>query len=767
MENTGGSEEIRGETGTNNDSGHEPASKLTETTRQSGGPIWCWIAATLLGGILLRVLGFMTLRGAIFCGESWFEDIIHRTRTLSILLTDFPENTLQWGSPAYPYFCALIGRFFGHETTSVFLVQLGMGLLTALLLAWALRPVLSRRACWIAALIYSINPMGLFFEMRLVPVALTSLLLVLIMRLVFWRIRPSSGAAALGGVLIGLGILLKPWLFIMISLAGLWVLLKQARATLAAILFLVLILPLPIGFGYYNSTLEEGKFELSGSDSYSFYHSVTGDTWGTARSITPPVWHDKSIADGIAHEALGRQLNEFEVSSFFRQAATDRVLENPINFVGRVMRKVTLLLSGHEVPDPVSPGFVFKTAAPWLSWGLHLFPLLLAVGLLGLTEIEKRKQLNIILPPVIALTLVNLLGVYSCSSRWPLILVWLPAVAIGFEGIRKLNPFSGKPRYLLPAVLVILIGSMLDLPGAQSQFENRSEDLRYESARAIKSYDNRRASRLMREAVKADPTNAMAQVDLAKRLIDEDLYLAANKAYETALELDPDNQHALYELGDLLLRDKEYVRAESLAVCLIALHPNHPLYLNQLGVIQMMQRNYSDAKASFNRALEILPEYQVAIINLREVEKSLRTTVSLAFPDEYTPQPNTPLGSFSEAVRVAQGQQDKTEAERLTREGLTQFPDHPFPIFLRGTYFISAGNFQEAASFLTRVTRMVPGRFVLTQSAAQALFETGDRTGARNLIQDNLEQAAGDANKQSLQRLLDYLDNTILGGEDR
>jgi len=588
---------------------------------------------------------------------------------------------------------------------------------------------------------------------------------VLIMRFIFWRIRPGRVAAAGGGLLIGAGILLKPWLFLLLAIAGVWLFLQRSKAFLPAALMILFALPLPILLSNYHASVEDGGAVLSSSNSFSFYQSLDPDSWGTPRSLTPPVWTDQETADGFAHEALGRQLTDYEMSNYYLTTAQKRMIEGPLNFIGLVARKFSLLLSGHEVPDPVSPSFVFSNSAPYLIWGLYLFPLLLVFGLLGMTELQRSEQFPLLLTPVAALCVANLTGVYSCASRWPLMLVWLPLAVIGITVIKKLNPFGGsKPRYLMPALLIILIGSMLDLPGAQSKLENRSEDFRYEAALAAKSLDSRGASRLLREAVKSDPNNAMAQADLAKQFAEEDLYQAALEGFEKALSIDPSNKIALYELSELFRSQKEYGRAESLAVALVEDHPNHPLYLNQLGVIQMMQNRYADARISLRRALEILPDYQVAIINLREVERKERATASLAFPEEFSPLPGTPLLQFSEKVRVAQQQQDIAEFDRLTKEGLEEFPGHPFPLFLRGSYFMTMKRFQEAAAALTQVAQLVPGRFVLTQSAAQALYEVGRTDDARDLIKRNLEQAAGPDNKSRIQRLLELFDESINSG---
>jgi tetratricopeptide (TPR) repeat protein len=727
--------------------------------------------AALIVGAALRVVGWLALRHAFFCGIPGFEDAIHHGRCIGLLTGGFPESTLPWGSPLYPYIMAFLSTLVGTEASRILMLQVLLGIATIPLVAWAFAPLLSRRGRWIAALIYALHPIGLFFEMRLQPVAPAMLLFLPALRLLF--LRPGAMAATLlGGLALGVGFLLKPLLFFALAVAAVWMRLRPKRRgsdrgtvpghpwTSAAAVTVAFLL-LPVVMCLHNASLDGGGPTWNWSDAHGFHRTLSNKTWGASRAGQPPVWEEPGSAHAIANEALGRRLSEWETATFYRDRALQQLVENPLHFVGSAALRAFMLLSKPEIPDPVSATYVLGTYARSLTWGLHLFPLYLLLAALGLWHLRNRREgqaLGIIL---LAVFFTNVLGTYSAASRWFFLIAMIPAAAVGIEILPGLITAARRqrgPRYLLAGGLALLVISALDLPGGSRRYENRSEDLRYSSALAMKLQDRRSATGLLRQSLRENPGSAPAHADLARLLLQEDLREAARGEYQAALAIDPDNQQALYGLCEVLRQEQRLDEAESLAVRLVNLHPKHPLYLNQYGVIKMYQGEFAEARFLLRQALAIAPDYQVAQMNLRTVDEAEREAPSLAFPAEMIPPPESALWRLGQEAVQAREQKNWAAADSLTALGLEESPDEPLAWYLRGAFLYGTGRYDESIPLLTRVVEVVPGRALTTEMVVRALLAAGRNSEAEAIARASLEQAPDERNRQSIERMLESMD---------
>ncbi|MCK4303961.1 MAG: tetratricopeptide repeat protein, partial [Candidatus Eisenbacteria sp.] len=622
---------------------------------------------------------------------------------------------------------------------AVLLFQAALGLIAAGLVAWALSPVLSPRARWMAAFLYAIHPIGVFLEMRLQPTAYAICLMLIALRLLFFSGRRRADLSGLGGLVLGLGFLLQPLAFLALAATGIWIRLRapaadmddgriRRRAWGSASILTIAFLLLPVTLCIHNTALEGGGPTWNWSDAVSFHRTLEPGSWGTARPPQPPAWPGPGQAEVVANEAAGRELTPWEIAKSHRGQALRSLAERPLAFIRSALIRGSLLLSRHEIPDPVSPTFVLKRSAPAIQWGLYLFPVLLALAAIGILRLRNEQQPHPFWAPILAFALVNLIGTHSCQSRWLFVITLLPLAALGLEALPSLGRATlgrGGPRYVLPAALGLLILSALDLPGANFRCEDRSEDLRYEAALVLKARNIKGAISRLRDAIRADSGNAMAHAELANLLAREDLPEAARNEYEEALRADPLNATALYGLSEVLRSLSLYAEAESVAVRLVQHHPRHPGYLNQLGAIRMLQGSFDAAKQLFLRALEISPNYQVALINLRTAKRAEEEAPTLAFPEDMTPPPESELWKLGgEALQALQAQAwDK--ADSLTSVGLAKFPGDPLASYLRGAFLLRAGRPQESAELLTQVVRMAPGRMLTTNVAARALMAAG------------------------------------------
>ncbi len=740
--------------------------QTTGSGSAGGRSIWIWILATLLGGLALRLVAFLAWHDGAFFGEPGFEDAVYWQRWQALINPE-TQTGLPWGAPAYGYLLAWLGAVFGHTITGVQVVQSLLGLALAPVLAWALRPLLLQRHCWMAAFAYAIHPLGPYFELRLTPVVWILALVILTTRLLFLATGPDRGRSVLGGLLLGAGCLFRPFLFLALTAAAIWARLRRpaepagvtapakASGWSGAAIVLVAAAALPLLLCGYHATLPDGGFAWNWSDAHAFHRSLDPETWGTPRATAPPAWTTPEQAESIAQQAEARMLDDLQIASYFRREGAGTLLSQPVSSVGTIAARGALLLSAHEIPDPVSPTAVFEDQAPYLAWGLHLFPAILGLAVVGFWFLSLDGRASRLLTPVAALAVVNVLGLHSSASRWPLAVLLLPAAILALTQLPALvrrSPLQ-PPRWLLPLAALLVVLSALDLPGARTRFEDRSEDRREEARMHLQRQDTRGATRLLREAIFFNPENALAYSDLALVHRHEELAGAAREQYEKALEVDPQCEPALYGLAELLRVEKSYAEAESLALKLVNLHPNHPLYWNELGAIATQMHKFPQARLALQRALQLFPGYEAAQTTLQSIATAQEQAGAMLLPPERIPADDSPLARLGREGLAALSAGALAVADSASRMALEEFPDEPFAWYVRGTVLLRLEQPREAARLLERMVRAEPGRMISTQMAAGALYAADRIPDAHALVRFSLENAADEGNARRMAKM--------------
>lgn len=142
----------------------------------------------------------------------------------------------------------------------------------------------------------------------------------------------------------------------------------------------------------------------------------------------------------------------------------------------------------------------------------------------------------------------------------------------------------------------------------------------YELAR----YDE--AEKTLRRAIQLIPDDSLdhAYVNLGHLCKDRGDYDDAERCYRKALELAPDNAGRYIFLGVVLARKGDFVAAEEVYRDGTRCPRGHidEAYLN-LGYVLRARERYNEALDCFNKALELEPDYDEAIVAKRDIEKVL------------------------------------------------------------------------------------------------------------------------------------------------
>jgi len=137
---------------------------------------------------------------------------------------------------------------------------------------------------------------------------------------------------------------------------------------------------------------------------------------------------------------------------------------------------------------------------------------------------------------------------------------------------------------------------------------------------AVIDTDPDKASALLLEAVKLDPTNAQAHFQLGLVYVKQKEYGKAIETYQKVAEMQPQLPDVYFNLGYAYAMSKDYPRAEEMYTRTVKLSP---LYLDEalfnLGMVQQRQGKREEAAANFERALSANPKNELA---RQEVDKS-------------------------------------------------------------------------------------------------------------------------------------------------
>jgi hypothetical protein len=311
--------------------------------------------------------------------------------------------------PGYPFFLAAVYRIFGTGYLVPRIVQMLLGLASALLLFMLARRLFDGATGAIAAGLMTFYWIFIYFEGEfLEPVLSVPLIIAFVWMLVNWRDRPSPLRALGAGVLLGLLSLVRPNALVLIPVAAVWVYWvarvplrgsQSAPRSLRSIVLLVagtfaVILPVTI-----RNYAVSGDFVLISSNAginllIGNSARADGEVRGTIPGIgTLDTSFDYPEIVRRVEQLEGRPMSYAEVGRDLTARALRRMAANPGRTVRLMLRK-TLLFWG---PDEVADNKVIALDRSH-SRVLHRiplsFPLVLSLGILGLVAAWRRRRIG-------------------------------------------------------------------------------------------------------------------------------------------------------------------------------------------------------------------------------------------------------------------------------------------------------------------------------------------------------------------------------------
>jgi tetratricopeptide (TPR) repeat protein len=349
----------------------------------------------------------------------------------------------------------------------------------------------------------------------------------------------------------------------------------------------------------------------------------------------------------IAEEAAGRELKPSEVSGYWFRRAWSEMSADPSAWATLTLRKINLLLSGHEIGN--NDDIYFQRRFSWLLGALMWeriiafpFGIILPLGFLGLAlQFSWRK--NSLLIFFFLSYMISIVAFFVCTRyRLPLIpilAIWSGVAIVEIYGMAKNKAIKS---YIIPLLGSVLLFIAVNRNPLRGEGIPDFEGVYYLGNKYLTLKEYPQAERAFREAVTLDPSSALARNglgmsllyqgrggeakkefekavrtdpgfipaynNLARLLQQEGNLQAALEQFKTVLNLDSADVFARRGFADVALKRGDYVLAEEHYQIAYALGAQDRQLISRWAQALMQQRKYADALEVNARLLALEPD---------------------------------------------------------------------------------------------------------------------------------------------------------------
>lgn len=512
--------------------------------------------------------------------------------------------------PGYPYFLALVYSLTGGSYLAPRLIQMGIGLFSALLAYLIGRRWFGMPEGLVFSAMMAIHWQLIYFEGELhAPALMILLVLASLYALGRWVEAPSFSRALGAGLLLGASALVWPNVLLFPPLALAWMIWEESRnrrimghivPTSSALIFGVVLGIAPATI--YNAWVSREFVLISANDGINLYIGNNEYADGFPKSQLPEgLGRFDTLADypdivARIEKKEGKHLTYAEASSWFTQKAVRFMQEHPLAFLELLARKALLFWGPAEISNNREVAIDRER-----SRVLHIlpmrFPLLLTLSVLGIfilftrggaeamgtgPGLVRRRKIALLLLLLIAGWFASYLPFFVCARyRTPMLPAMMLLAACGLAGLLRL---VDKRRFRRVAFLAAL-GTGFFVLASWNVFG-------YRPRLSTWYMDKGRAHRLARD------------------------YDASLREFRKAVELEPLWGKARFELANALQAVGDTARAFAEIREAARLWPDEPMVHNNLGILLARKGDYGGAVESLTRALELDPDSEETHYNL-------------------------------------------------------------------------------------------------------------------------------------------------------
>jgi len=391
-----------------------------EKTDVTQGAIERFFASTYtLGGVLtlaliLRIGHVLSLRSLPLFNKLWLDSEVYDQWAQRITSGDWLGGEHAFFiDPLYSYTLAIVYKFFGHDLLVVRLLQAGLGCATCALVALIGYRITNNKAVGtVGAFLLAVYEPAIYHEAQIEKTALGVFLITAALAFAIKRERISCFFA---GALLVLATLTRGNLILLVPLGALYFLLsfeahfdnkvilsswshrlfkglagKEGKNALAFLMGSIMILSAPLLRNHYVSgewiltTSMAGQNFYTGNNPYNDIGAYKPLPFVRAQSL-----NEEPDFQAMAEHLSGKKLSPSEVSSFWFGEAIKHIVENPLFALTVFTRKFFLFWSNVEIPDAWDMYFL-RRYSPVLNLPLLNFSVLLMFAAIGAATCYKK-----------------------------------------------------------------------------------------------------------------------------------------------------------------------------------------------------------------------------------------------------------------------------------------------------------------------------------------------------------------------------------------
>jgi len=361
---------------------------------------------------------------------------------------------------------------------------------------------------------------------------------------------------------------------------------SQVREIIYFIIGMVVIVA-PVSIRNY---IVSGDFVLiTAHGGINFYIGNNPNAYGTFATPASIISNSQNIIEGarvLAEKALGSVLTNAEVSRFWYQKSFNFIINDPLQWLSLLMRKIILFFNGHEIPDVASYEFYKRCLPllrlPWLSFHL-ISPLAIGGMIVGFKQRKKMWYLYLFV-----CTYIFSFMLYFVNSRYrmPIIPVFIIFASYCLYMLFRVIAERNIKKILLMTCLLVFLYEILNIP--------------------LTHYDM-----------------SVAYNNLALRYKQKNWPKRAEQMFEKALQVNPNNAIIYLNYGNLFLDNQNSQKAIELYQKGISINSRLAILYEQLGFAYFQQQIYEQARIAWEQALLLNPNNNRIKANLKTIKHHL------------------------------------------------------------------------------------------------------------------------------------------------
>jgi Flp pilus assembly protein TadD/4-amino-4-deoxy-L-arabinose transferase-like glycosyltransferase len=547
-------------------------------------------------------------------------------------------------APFYPYLLSIIFLLAPDNLLAVYIMQLGMGICSVVLIYSIGKGIYCERAGLLAAgfsLLYS--PLT-FFETKILP-TITGIFLGLLSIYLLTRAEQEKkwyywmgGAATLG-----VAAICRPNYLLMIPLIILGILLvhrRQLRATPIPILILILVPSAIIGsVTLRNYVVGKDLVLISANAGATFAQG--NNPWARGSIAVIPgfsgeVTNQRYEETQIAERVTGRKLKPSEVNAFWFKWGFTFIRQRPLEYLKLLLYKGAILVNNLELGSNYLLD-VDKEVTPWLKLAFLPFGFIMAWAVIGFARIFMER------PAALAL-LAAFLGsfltamIFYANSRYRMTLV-PPTIIMAGGGLDYLCRNPRRFGVILLTVGLIFFMSLPPFMPINDTHLSRSHSRSWAQLGGAYKNNNQLEKALWayEKAIGMEPNNYRYYLEALN------LFGAQGKSKDDIMEWAqhvsqkmPQEQYRHLIIAEAYYSSNDYDTASEYIQKVLALLPRDPRLYLYSGILLGRMGKHHQAREVFSEGLQLHPEnidlqynYALACFTSGDKEEAMQAAIKI------------------------------------------------------------------------------------------------------------------------------------------